>query len=228
MWYYTNAGLDHALRNSNTTDDEAMVMLQQPNGSTSWIPAASAATASGIINNKDILWEDLCQAAPRMIVAMEEADWSQDRVTMLAKFWGNLQVHKLRSSRDPLDQKTLIVYLLWHSFYFYFYYLILSYGYEDLLILIISILSRRSYLGDLISWSMILSDLLILSSDDDSRLYQLYIITYCYDFDRFSLYRCDQIQSVSDNAQASVQGASWAHEYQLEDVQSSIHRFENG
>jgi len=50
----------------------------------------------------------------------------------------------------------------------------------------------------------------------------------CYDFDRFRLYSRDRIQSVSDNAQASVQGASWAHEYQLEDVQSSIHRFENG
>jgi len=30
----------------------------------------------------------------------------------------------------------------------------------------------------------------------------------CYDFDRFRLYSCDWIQSVSDNAQASVQGAS--------------------
>jgi len=50
----------------------------------------------------------------------------------------------------------------------------------------------------------------------------------CYDFDWFRLYSRDRIQSVSDNAQASVQGASWAHEYQLEDVQSSIHRFENG
>ena len=54
-----------------------------------------------------------------MIVAMEEADWPQERVAMLAKFWGNLQIHELRSSRDPLDQKTLIVYQaeqrrLWH------------------------------------------------------------------------------------------------------------------
>ena len=30
----------------------------------------------------------------------------------------------------------------------------------------------------------------------------------CYDFDQFRLYSRDQIQSVSDNAQASVQGAS--------------------
>ncbi|KAF8800745.1 hypothetical protein BYT27DRAFT_7045448, partial [Phlegmacium glaucopus] len=26
LWYYTNAGLDEAFRNTNTTDDEAMVM----------------------------------------------------------------------------------------------------------------------------------------------------------------------------------------------------------
>jgi hypothetical protein len=80
---------------------------------------ASARTASGIINNKNILWEDFCQAAPCMIVAMEEAGWLQDRVAMLVKFWGNLQVHELHFSRDPLDQRTLIVYQveqhkLWH------------------------------------------------------------------------------------------------------------------
>jgi hypothetical protein len=119
LWYYTNAGLDEALRNSNSVDDEAMVMLRLPNGSTSWVPAASNRTASGVIDDKNILWEDFCQAAPRMIVAMEEAAWPQERVAMMAKFWGNLQVHELRSSRDPLDQITLIVYQaeqrkLWH------------------------------------------------------------------------------------------------------------------
>ena len=119
LWYYTNAGLDEALRNSNTTDDEAMVMLCLPNGSTSWVLAAATRTASAVTDDKNILWEDFCQAAPRMIVAMEEADWPPERVSMLAKFWGNLQIHELRSSRDPLDQKTLIVYQaeqrrLWH------------------------------------------------------------------------------------------------------------------
>jgi hypothetical protein len=119
LWYYTNAGLDEAIRNSNTTDDEAMVMIRQSNGSTSWVPAASARTATAVTDDKNILWEDFCQAAPRMILAMEEADWPQERVAMLAKFWGNLQVHELRSSRDPIDQKTLLVYQaeqrrLWH------------------------------------------------------------------------------------------------------------------
>ncbi|KAF8803228.1 hypothetical protein BYT27DRAFT_7214794 [Phlegmacium glaucopus] len=95
LWYYTNAGLDDALRSSNTTDDEAMVMLRRPDGSSSWVPSASTRDATGVSDDKDISWEDFCQAAPRMIVAMEEADWPQDRVLMLAKFWGNLQIHEL-------------------------------------------------------------------------------------------------------------------------------------
>ncbi|KAF8808317.1 hypothetical protein BYT27DRAFT_7052043, partial [Phlegmacium glaucopus] len=110
LWYYTNAGLDDALRSSNTIDDEAMVMLRRPDGSSSWVPSASARDATRVLDDKDISWEDFCQAAPRMIIAMEQADWPLDRVTMLAKFWGNLQIHELRSSRDPLDQKTLILY----------------------------------------------------------------------------------------------------------------------
>ncbi|KAF8799551.1 hypothetical protein BYT27DRAFT_7039294, partial [Phlegmacium glaucopus] len=110
LWYYTNADLDDALRSSSTIDDEVMVMLHRPDGSSSWVPSASTRDAIGVLDDKHISWEDFCQAVPRMIVAMEEADWPQDRVTMLAKFWGNLQVHELHSSRDPLDQKTLILY----------------------------------------------------------------------------------------------------------------------
>ena len=110
LWYYTNAGLDNAFRNSNTLDDEAMIMIRLPDGSSSWAPASSSRTTSNLTEDRNILWEDFCQAAPRMIVAMEEADWPPERVAMLAKFWGNLQIHELRSSRDPLDQKTLIFY----------------------------------------------------------------------------------------------------------------------
>ncbi|KAF8810311.1 hypothetical protein BYT27DRAFT_7045932, partial [Phlegmacium glaucopus] len=70
LWYYTNAGLDDALRSSNTIDDEAMVMLRRPDGSSSWVPSASARDATRVLDDKDISWEDFCQAAPRMIVAM--------------------------------------------------------------------------------------------------------------------------------------------------------------
>jgi hypothetical protein len=119
LWYYTNDGLDEALRNPASVDDDAMVIARKPDGSTSWVPAASTHNANKALDDKDIKWEDFCQAVPRMIVAMEEADWPADRVAMLASFWGKLQIHKMRSSRDPLDQKTLILYQarqrrLWH------------------------------------------------------------------------------------------------------------------
>ncbi|KAF8809699.1 hypothetical protein BYT27DRAFT_7254418 [Phlegmacium glaucopus] len=78
LWYYTNAGLDDALRSSSNIDDEAMVMLHRPDGSSSWVPSASTRDAIGVLDDKHISWKDFCQAAPRMIVAMEEADWPQD------------------------------------------------------------------------------------------------------------------------------------------------------
>ncbi|KAF8816234.1 hypothetical protein BYT27DRAFT_7208838 [Phlegmacium glaucopus] len=80
LCYYTNAGLDEASRSSNTANNKAMVMLQLPDGVISWVPAASARTTSGVVDDKDLPWEDFCQAAPQMIVAMEEANWPQDHV----------------------------------------------------------------------------------------------------------------------------------------------------
>ena len=63
LWYYTNASLDKASHNSITMDDETMAMVCLPNGSTSWVPAAAARTATSVLEDKDILWEDFCQAA---------------------------------------------------------------------------------------------------------------------------------------------------------------------
>jgi len=119
LWYYTNNGLDEAMRAHTTVDDDAMVMARRSDGSTSWVPAAAARDSNRVIDDKDIKWEDFCQAVPRMILGMEEADWPTDRVAMLASFWGKLQIHEMRSSCDPLDQRTLLLYQarqrrLWH------------------------------------------------------------------------------------------------------------------
>jgi hypothetical protein len=50
---------------------------------------------------------------------MGRADWPPERIQMMAIFWGNLQAHPYRSSKDPIDQKTLLLYQgeqrrLWH------------------------------------------------------------------------------------------------------------------
>ena len=119
LWYYTNDGLDEAMKTNTTLDDDAMIISKGPDGSTSWVPATTARDSKRVLDDKDIPWEDFCQAIPRMIIAMEETNWPLERVHRLASFWGNLQVHELRSFCDPLDQKTLLLYQarqcrLWH------------------------------------------------------------------------------------------------------------------
>jgi hypothetical protein len=94
-------------------------MSRNSDGSTLWVHMAAACESHKAIDNKDIRWEDFCQAVLRMILAMEEADWPEERVVMLALFWGNLQIHELHFSRDLLDQWTLLLYQahqhhLWH------------------------------------------------------------------------------------------------------------------
>ncbi|KDQ62029.1 hypothetical protein JAAARDRAFT_54071 [Jaapia argillacea MUCL 33604] len=120
MWYFTNAGVDDALQHSTAADDDAMVLQTNSEGRDHWVPAASTRVAQSFIEDKDLPWEDFCQAVPRMVMAMEDAGWLESRVEMFAQFWGSLQVHPHRSSRDRLDQKTLLVYQgeqrkLWHQ-----------------------------------------------------------------------------------------------------------------
>ena len=93
LWYYTNDGLNDAVRSQSSVDDEAMVMTNDPGGTTSWVPAATARTASKVRDDKDLKMEDLCHAIPQMIVAMEDADWPPTRVNMLATFWANILSH---------------------------------------------------------------------------------------------------------------------------------------
>ena len=54
-----------------------------------------------------------------MIEAMGRANWSHERIQMMADFWTNLQEHPFCSSGMPFEQKNLLVYQaeqrrLWH------------------------------------------------------------------------------------------------------------------
>lgn len=109
LWYFTNDGLDEA-STKKTVDDDAMILSSLPDGSTAWVSSASTRSARSVVNDEDLPFEEFCQACPRFLAALEEADWPQDRIRMTAIFWRNLQIHKYRSLRDPLAQKTLLVY----------------------------------------------------------------------------------------------------------------------
>ena len=99
LWYYTNKGLDNAMKTSTTVNDDAIVISWKPDRSTTWETAASTRDSNKVINNRNIPWEDFCQAVPRMLIAMEEADWLADCIFMLAAFWGT---YKSTTSGPPL------------------------------------------------------------------------------------------------------------------------------
>lgn len=109
LWYFTNDGLDDAKLKSSV-DEDAMIMATLTGGDTAWVSAASTRNAGAVIDDQNLTFEDFCQACPRIITAMQEASWPVDRVTMMAMFWRNLQVHDFRSMRDPQAQKALLVY----------------------------------------------------------------------------------------------------------------------
>ncbi|KAG1855163.1 hypothetical protein DFJ58DRAFT_913899 [Suillus subalutaceus] len=119
LWYFTNDGLDEA-NLKKTVDDDTMILSTLANGSMAWVSSASTRSARAVVNDENLPFEEFCQACPRFLKAVEEVDWPEDRVQMMARFWMNIQVHEFRALRDPLAQKALLVYQAeqrrsWHA-----------------------------------------------------------------------------------------------------------------
>ncbi|KAG1875805.1 hypothetical protein F4604DRAFT_1903725 [Suillus subluteus] len=107
MWYFTNNGLDEAAI-KKTIDNDAMILM-----------GLGSVNAHSVVNDENLPFEDFCQACPRFITMLQEADWPQDRIRIMVLFWRNLQVHKYRLLRDPWAQKTLLLHQVeqckrWH------------------------------------------------------------------------------------------------------------------
>lgn len=118
IWYFTNDGFNSAQRHTNNTDTQAMIMMHEPDGTTSWQKAALA--HQGVHEDEDLTFKEFCNAVPLFIKAMEENRWPRQQVKMFTTLWCNIQTHEMRRSRDPLDQKALLVYTTeqqwaWHQ-----------------------------------------------------------------------------------------------------------------
>ncbi|KAG1796690.1 uncharacterized protein HD556DRAFT_1234065 [Suillus plorans] len=109
LWYFTNDGLDEA-KQKKTVNNDTMILSTLADGSTAWVSSASMRSARAVVNDENLPFEEFCQACPRFLTAIEEAEWPQDRVRMMARFWMNIQVHQFHSLRDPIAQKSLLVY----------------------------------------------------------------------------------------------------------------------
>lgn len=120
LYYWTNHGLDDAMLNYRTRDDDSMVPTKGEDGSTVWINAASSKPASGVIADRNLTPADFSQAVPRIVAALEDRDWAPQKVLMLAQFWGAIMVHRYWNSRDMLAQRAILLFQeeqrrAWHS-----------------------------------------------------------------------------------------------------------------
>ncbi|KAG1723913.1 uncharacterized protein EDB91DRAFT_1017591, partial [Suillus paluster] len=120
IYYWTNDGLDDALTNYRTRDDEGMVPIAGEDRSTTWIQAAATRPSAGIIPDRNLAAIDFAQVVPCMISSFEERGWPKQRVLMLAHFWGALMIHCHWNSRNKPSQKGLMLYqeeqrCAWHN-----------------------------------------------------------------------------------------------------------------
>lgn len=119
LYFFTNAGLAEVDSFNASIDDEALTLLKSDNGQHVWIPASSARDKLAVIKDEDLTWEQFSKASVRMLSAMREHDWQNDRIDMHVKFWTALEVHPwCRSTYNHLKQALLLYQSLlrqkWH------------------------------------------------------------------------------------------------------------------
>ncbi|KIK34772.1 hypothetical protein CY34DRAFT_97340 [Suillus luteus UH-Slu-Lm8-n1] len=120
LYYWTNIGLQDAHSSYQTRDDEGMVPTTGEDGSTVWVTAEGTKPSASVIADHNLSVVDFAQAIPRMIAALEEHDWPNQHVTMLAHFWGAITLHKYWNSTDYIAQRAILIYQeeqrrAWHN-----------------------------------------------------------------------------------------------------------------
>lgn len=105
LYYWTNLGIQDAHSTYRTRDDEGLLHTTTADGTTMWVTAAGAKPSSAVIADRNLSTVEFAQAVPRMISALEEYDWPVQRVSMLARFWGAVMLHRYWNSIDPIAQR---------------------------------------------------------------------------------------------------------------------------
>ncbi|KIJ56470.1 hypothetical protein M422DRAFT_120887, partial [Sphaerobolus stellatus SS14] len=111
LYYLGREGLDAAKTTAGQALDEGLQPVIDPvTGGSTWIAASAKRDTNSFKRDEDLTWDEFAGAVPRMLLAMQHARWPAERITIMAKFWGNILSHSLRLSTDPIDERTLLLY----------------------------------------------------------------------------------------------------------------------
>lgn len=89
-------------------------------GFTVWVSAAAMRPSTSVVSDHDLTSVDFAQAVPYMINSLKDKCWPNQRVVMLACFWGAIMLHRHWNSRHKSAQKGLMLfqeeqYWAWHN-----------------------------------------------------------------------------------------------------------------
>ncbi|KIO07514.1 hypothetical protein M404DRAFT_24013 [Pisolithus tinctorius Marx 270] len=110
LYFFTNLGLAEAESLNPSVDDEALMLLKANNGQHVWVPASTTRDKSSVIKDEDLTWEQFGEATVRLISAMKENDWEEERVEMHIDFWTAIEAHPWRRSPRTHLKKALLLY----------------------------------------------------------------------------------------------------------------------
>ncbi|KAG1879385.1 hypothetical protein C8R48DRAFT_668231 [Suillus tomentosus] len=104
LFYFTNKGLSEAKKNLLSTEPQGLILIPE---------------ADGQQMMRIYLGEEFNEATLRMITAMKQQEWPEDRINMHISFWTALQNHRWRHATDLLKQRALLLYQsqqrrMWH------------------------------------------------------------------------------------------------------------------
>ncbi|KAF9230673.1 hypothetical protein BU15DRAFT_68995 [Melanogaster broomeanus] len=104
LYYFTNRGLAEDENSLPSLDDEAMTLTKSENGTHSFIALSSAKAKALLIKDEDLSWEEFNQANFRMVNAMRQCEWAEERVRcnrhnawlslVFSLFWHNVQAQE--------------------------------------------------------------------------------------------------------------------------------------
>ncbi|KAF8834017.1 hypothetical protein BDN67DRAFT_870218, partial [Paxillus ammoniavirescens] len=111
LWYFMNEGLAKAENSGSFTfDDSSMTLMQGPDGNHSFVASSIAKDKAVVIRDEDLTWEQFTEAAIRMLEAMKDHEWPDNRIEMHIKFWSALESHRWRHSCFAYHKWALLVY----------------------------------------------------------------------------------------------------------------------
>jgi hypothetical protein len=84
LHYFTNKGLDDAKMVVLVAEPDTLVLLPEPNGIHTWVPAAAVKDpkAAAVVKDENLIWEEFNEAALGMITMMKFQDWPDDHIHM--------------------------------------------------------------------------------------------------------------------------------------------------